>query len=466
MSRSTFSTRLFILLSLFIANLVGGLCHAQQPGRRIALVVGIGAYQHLSVLANPVSDARLMAKSLREVGFDTTLVTDTSRASLVTAARSFASQIGPSDVGVFFYAGHAVQVSGRNYLLPVEAVFPRQANLERVAFNAEELISSLASRRNAANIIILDACRDSPYPEISRSIAQHSDLVTTPGLAQMDAPKGTLIAFSTAPGKVALDGRGANSIYTAALADQIRVPGLPVEEIFKRVRAKVTRETDDRQIPWENTSLIGNLTFLPNSIPKTGFEPSLAPTESTKSVDVQRALITSQRNVNGISSNWDNDYLSTLWNQRGKPSAGEWNAMAKEISIEASLVRQDDLLPLIRAAEHGNSKSQTVLAEVYRLNGAIRSDQVKSVQWLIQAANNNFAIAQHKLGLCYLNGEGVTADTMRGRALLQESAAMGYAPALADLGRSFLYQSSSAEERATGNRYLVQATLALKALPK
>jgi uncharacterized caspase-like protein len=235
---------------------------AADAPKRLALVIGNGQYQFLPKLNNPENDAQLLAASLRDLGFITTQLNNLSLSSLTEAIRTFANNIHAGDVGLFYYAGHAVQVNGQNYLLPVDVDIRSEEDLATRSFVADDLMSKLASIRNATNILVFDACRDNPY-SIKRRSKKSDRQQTNSGLAPMDAPKGTLIAFSTAPGKSAMDGKGKHSIYSEQLAMQIRTPGLQIEEVFKRVRVAVTSKTADQQIPWETTSLIGNLTFVP-----------------------------------------------------------------------------------------------------------------------------------------------------------------------------------------------------------
>ncbi len=226
---------------------------APNNERRIALVIGNSAYK-TSPLRNPVNDARAMARALSETGFTVTLVEDGSQAGMRRAIRAFGDELLKGGTGLFYYAGHGMQVKGKNYLIPVNADIEREDEIEDAAVDANFVLSKMDTAKNSVNIMILDACRNNPFQRSFRSGAQ--------GLAQMDAPSGTLISFATAPGSVAADGAGENGLYTSHLLKAIRTPGLPIEQMFKQVRIGVTKDTADRQVPWESSSLKGEFFFL------------------------------------------------------------------------------------------------------------------------------------------------------------------------------------------------------------
>ncbi|MGE0875896.1 MAG: caspase domain-containing protein [Burkholderiales bacterium] len=225
------------------------------PGgeRRVALVIGNSAYKH-SPLKNPVNDARAMAQALVETGFSVTLLEDGSETSMRRAIRAFGDELLRGGAGLFYYAGHGMQVRGRNYLIPVNADIQREDEVEDQAVDANFVLTKMDTAKNALNIMILDACRNNPFHRSFRSAAQ--------GLAQMEAPSGTLIAFATAPGSVAADGDGDNGVYTKHLLQQVRQPGVPVEQLFKQVRNGVMNDTKERQVPWESSSLRGDFYFM------------------------------------------------------------------------------------------------------------------------------------------------------------------------------------------------------------
>ena len=237
--------------------------------RRVALVIGNGDYL-VGPLKNSTNDARLIAKSLEATGFEVTLAENLGYRDLQRAVIGFGRGLrsaGKEAVGMIYYAGHAVQSNGQNYLIPIDAELEDELDLEIQALALSTMMRSLDSAGNRLNMVVLEACRNNPFKTMNRSAAR--------GLAKVDAPQGTLIAYSTAPGDVALDGSGQNSAYTEALAAALREPGLPVEQVFKKVRIAVMEKTDEAQVPWESSSLIGDF-YFEEAIPAPGPEVSNA----------------------------------------------------------------------------------------------------------------------------------------------------------------------------------------------
>lgn len=233
-------------------------------GRRVALVIGNANYSgSISPLANPANDADAVAASMRRVGFEVDLQIDASRDQMNKAILNFSNRLQEGDVGLFYYAGHAVQVDGRNFMIPTEANLEvsdtRQEELadyvELETVETKNILHRMANAKTRMSIVILDACRDNPFSS-TRSI--------TRGLAApADTARGTFIAYATAPGKVAEDGNTKNSPYTSALVETIQTPGMQLENVFKKVREKVVAVTDGRQTPWENSSITGDFYFTP-----------------------------------------------------------------------------------------------------------------------------------------------------------------------------------------------------------
>ncbi len=230
---------------------------AEQPNllSRHALVIGNSRYP-LGALVNPVNDARAIAERLREAGFSVTLKLDTGRRDLREAIRDFSEILGRNKgIGVFYFAGHGVQLNWRNFLVPVDARIRRKADVQAEAVDLGLLLDGLGRARNAMNIVILDACRNNPFGPDFR--------VDDKGLSQLDAPTGTLLAYATAPGNTAEDGEGSHGLYTDNLLKEMRTAGAAVEDVFKRVRLSVRRGSQGSQVPWESTSLEADFSFLP-----------------------------------------------------------------------------------------------------------------------------------------------------------------------------------------------------------
>lgn len=247
---------------------------------RLALVIGNAAYKD-SPLLNPVNDARDMAELLRRNGFEVIVRENATHKAMHLALREFGDKLSRDKMGLVFFAGHGVQVRGRNYLLPVDADVARE---DEVAFNAIDLqavLEKMESARNHTNLVILDACRDNPF-------ATRFKLVNS-GLAQIDAPPGSIIAFATAPGSVAEDGAGRNGLYTSQLLAHLGKEGERIEDAFKKVRAAVRKETNGRQVPWESTSLEGEVILKPAPARPPAAQPA-KPVQASRPANTPRAM--------------------------------------------------------------------------------------------------------------------------------------------------------------------------------
>jgi uncharacterized caspase-like protein len=229
---------------------------AATAATRIALIVGNSDYTSARLrLANPANDASTMERALRGAGFETLIRLNAKRVDLYRAVDDFAARIArdPQAVGLFYYAGHGVQVDGTNYLIPVDADIESVADLEANAFDVGRVLRAMQNAQNEMNIVILDACRDNPLPR-TRGIER--------GLARMSAPSGTFIAYAAAPGQAAQDGAlGTNGVFTGELVKAMAAPGIPLEQMFKRVIAAVKADTHGRQTPWSEASIEGDFYF-------------------------------------------------------------------------------------------------------------------------------------------------------------------------------------------------------------
>ena len=219
---------------------------------RLALVIGNGAYQ-TAPLKNPINDAEDMAASLKKLGFKVILKKNADQRTMEDIIRYFGRQLRGGDVGLFYFAGHGVQVESRNYLMPVDAKIESESDVKYEAVDAGRVLGKMEDAENQLNIVILDACRNNPYSRAFRSDQS--------GLARMDAPTGSLVAYSTAPGEVAADGPDRNGIFTKHLIKHMMTPNLSIEHVLKRVRIDVAKQTNGRQIPWESSSLMGDFYF-------------------------------------------------------------------------------------------------------------------------------------------------------------------------------------------------------------
>jgi hypothetical protein len=226
----------------------------QIRGRRLALVIGNGGYKS-SPLKNPVNDAYDMALTLRKLGFEVIHKKNINQRTMEKTIRDFGERLRKDSVGLFYFAGHGMQVDTRNYLIPIGAEIDKETEIKYEAVDAGRILDEMDTAGNNLNIVILDACRNNPFARSFRTGER--------GLARMDAPTGTIIVYSTAPGMVAADGVGRNATYTKYLLKYITTPGLTVEQVLKKVRVDVIRETGSKQVPWESSSLTGDFYFAP-----------------------------------------------------------------------------------------------------------------------------------------------------------------------------------------------------------
>jgi len=229
---------------------------------RHALVIGNADYKDLP-LSNPVNDARDISAVLRTCGFQVTTLTNVKRSEMRRGVKDFMRRIKKGGVGLFYYAGHGIQVDGINYLVPVDSDVTVKIDIEDQCLKANYIMAAMEEAGNRLNIIILDACRTNPFRSF-RAIQS--------GLAQMDAPSGSILAFATAPGSVSSDGKGKNGLYTEKLLKHLATPGLRLTEMFMQVRTEVMGVTGGVQTPWENHSLTSPFYMIP-----TGVAPQVQP---------------------------------------------------------------------------------------------------------------------------------------------------------------------------------------------
>ncbi len=227
-----------------------------SPSNKQALVIGNSAYEHTSLLRNPANDAKEIAKTLRRLGFEVKTLLDANQRKMEQVINDFGNNLRrKKGIGLFYYAGHGVQVQGENYLLPIDIIPQTAADVRYDAVPVGKLLGQMEEADNNMNLVILDACRNNPFPQSFRS--------ANLGLAQVNAPTGSFISYATAPGQVAADGEGANGLFTSSLLKHMVVPNLKLEEVFKRVRIDVQQASNNRQVPWDSSSLTGDFFFVP-----------------------------------------------------------------------------------------------------------------------------------------------------------------------------------------------------------
>lgn len=402
-----------LLLLLLLPGMAVAIESAPPAEVRAALVIGNADYKN-GALRNPVNDARVVASSLEKVGFKVLLREDLNREGMHLAITEFGKLLKPGAVGLFYYAGHGMQIKGRNFLIPVDADIQSEDDVEFRGMDANMVLSRMDAAHDRVNLLVLDACRNNPFGRNTRSGAL--------GLAQMDAPKGTLIAFSTAPGSLAKDGSGANSIYTRHLVENLVLPAMPVEQMFKEVRIAVTRETQDKQIPWESSSLMGDFYFV-------------QPAQSAPAIVPATPNVAATRNSLGASA------ISTTA-VKSQPSAQnqrDYNREGYEIELRAKSLTADEVPAMQAAAERGDVIAQTTLGWAYALGkgqldgrGIVRSN-TQMLSWTRAAAKRGYPVAQNNLGAIYMSGSGVKLDYNKAYDYFKLAADQGYLAAKQNL---------------------------------
>lgn len=279
-------------LSMWSALVVGAVLagsHSALAENRVALVIGESAYRSVAALPNPANDAMQMSKLLLDAGFEVTTAADLAQREMNDKVGEFAAKIaakGPDTVALVFYAGHGLQIDGENFLVPVDVDPRREADIPLQAVRLNDILNTLNSVPSRMRILLLDACRNNPFPAINQTAGR--------GLAMVDAKSGapgTFVSFSTSPGAEAEDGIGSDSPYTTALLTVARTPGLPIEQAFKQVRLAVNKTTAGRQTPWDSSSLTEDFSFITGTGARASVQ-SLPQTDGGKrSVDDWRHLL-------------------------------------------------------------------------------------------------------------------------------------------------------------------------------
>lgn len=306
-TRVKWVARLFLMLVLWIILTPQSSFPAQE--KRTALIIGNSGYES-TYLANPVNDANDIAKGLEGCGFTVFKVTDADRSGMRRAIRKFGDAINrDGGVGLFYYAGHGVQVNGENYLVPIGSDVNSEDEVEDQCLKVSSVLRKMETAGNRLNIIVLDACRNNPFARSYRSGQK--------GLARMDAPTGSILAYATAPGSVAADGAGRNGLYTAMLLRYLEQPGIEIGKLFRLVRIEVLRASGKKQVPWESSSLTGEFYFVQGkglkvvSLPQK-FQTSLktapspptpqrhAETAALKPIEKPRLIVLIEENYSGF----------------------------------------------------------------------------------------------------------------------------------------------------------------------
>lgn len=422
MKRFAGMNALLLALALLLA---GGVAQAAPAvGARMALVIGNGGYAAPSALPNAGNDARLMAKTLAALGYTVTERHDLNRAQLDEAVTRFANGLPQGATAFVYYAGHGMQIEGSNYLTPVDMALSSPAAAQMHSYSLKGMLDRLGRARSAVNIVVLDACRNNPFRPSGERYRSLRDL----GLSQVAAPRGTFIAYSTAPGQLALDGKygkDGNSVYTRTLAGVMREPGRDLEAVFKRTAELVRRATLDDQMPWYESSLAGRL-LLSEGAPLAVL-PARAAGGRPGAQQASRGMAPVEQ--------------QPAWYR--EVGAAEWSRVDWEIQQRVRNLTPDEIPALKHKAGAGSVVAQTVLGLAYRegieraRSGGktirLRANNTVAWSWLNKAAKAGFPVAQAEIGEMYYGAHGVERDLAASRHWLEQAAAADYPRARLDL---------------------------------
>jgi TPR repeat protein len=450
-----------IALSIFAAP-----ANAQDAsGKRLALVVGNAAYSSLPPLKQSTADAKLIQKSLADLGFEVTFVEDASKDALEQSLATLRESIVPESTVVVYFAGHGIQVSDQNYLAPVDVKVNDALDVPNATVSTTQVLDKLDGKGAAAVVLILDASRQNPFAK--KKIA-NSDAVSD-GLARISAvPPAMLVAFSTAPGGWSKQGSGDNSPYAEALAAALKSKGKNVEQIFKLARARVVVATAGEQIPWEKSALVQNVMFVPevnqpavatpDACDLAAGHPSdperVGPSVEYASLDPQIAIPACEKAVAAHPENMR--FKALLARALDKAGRGEeaaalnlivmkagyldgyhnmGNLYRKGLGVEKDVKKAFELY--MYAAERGHPEDQSNVGYMYMRGEGVDVDYKQAMVWLTKATAQNWATAYDKIGLLYLNGWGVKKDAVRAFEAFGKGANLGNAPSMVNYANCY-----------------------------
>lgn len=412
--------------------------------KRVALVIGNSAYT-ASPLKNPVNDAAAMATALRRLGFDVEEKANLGYIAMNEAVESFGNRLKSGGIGLFYYAGHGMQVQGNNYLIPVDAKINSENEVRYKALDAGLVMAKMEQAKSDVNIVVLDACRDNPFGRSFRSANR--------GLASMDAPNGTFIAYATAPGKTAADGNGKNGLYTEELLKVLEKPGLKLEDVFKQTSRGVKEKSANLQSPWVASNLDGDFWFVPspdlNDIKQTHASNSVIK-QSEK--PVLKSISTPTNLPPTLTST---DFLEELENyiNQSKAPVTEIKRLAESGDLlgEARLcaiatherynlgVRPEDGVSFCRIlAEQEIAVGMFLYGRAYAYGKGVEKDLQKGINWYRRAADKGNTSSMTNLGVAYINGTGVIKDEHEAARWFRMGAEKGNTNSMIGLGNAYL----------------------------
>lgn len=374
-----------VALCLFASGF-GGPAHAEK---RVALVIGNSAYRNVPVLPNPRNDAAAMAEKLEGMGFEVVSGEDLDLAALRAKVREFVGRLNGAQTALFFYAGHGLQVSGENYMAPVDAKLASRIDLDFETVPMSLVLSAMEQSAKV-NLVFLDACRDNPLAEnLARSMGTRSAAVGR-GLARIGSGVGSLVAFSTQPGNVALDGSGANSPYTTALLKHLGEPGEDIARSLVRVRNDVLAATGGKQVPWENSSLTGEVVLVPKpGEPAPPPAANVAPSKADNQVELaywdsikgagSKAYFESYlaRYPDGLFADIARLKIAEIGHEERRSAEALENAKREEARKAEEKAAEEARLAELRAAEAARKEIEKKLAELKAAQRQLQPDPAK-----------------------------------------------------------------------------------------
>ena len=416
------------LLTILCAVAIGTTVPVRAENR-LALVIGNSAYA-AGALANPRHDAELISKALRSTGFTVTKLVDADQRTMRRAVVEFGRKLrGTDSVGVLYYAGQGIQVGGENFLIPIGADIKDEQEVPVEGVNLNEILRTMARSERSTNIVILDACRDNPFASLSRGLAAG-------GLAQVQAPAGTIIAYATAPGQVALDGEGQNSPYSGALAQSIAQQGIVLEEVFRRTRRQVLAATANKQTPWEHSSLTAEFFFLPKTA---------EPEKSQRPVDMGGLSDTQIAEIKAWDRIKDNRDAATLRQHLQAYPSGLFADVVRARLDRGAIPQASNndgsvagWIGSVFGANAPDPEAETLLAEALQLAARGTPDaDTEAFRLFRAAATRGLPPAMHQVGRAYDRGRGIERNIVEAGLWYRKAADAGHAPAMASLGTMY-----------------------------
>jgi uncharacterized caspase-like protein len=397
---------------------------------RLALVIGNANYARLGSLSNPGRDAHLIAEKLKQVGFDVTEVADRDLKGMTQDVDDFARRVrerGPETVSVLYYAGHGLESDSINYLVPVNADIRRRSDVAGRALSVKRVAERLAAAGNALNILILDACRDNPFPQ---NVAAPGVV----GLVPMGAVYGVFIASATGSGKTAFDGADGHSPYAAALAEAMTVPGEKLEDVFKSVRRQVRLSTSEQQIPWESTSLELDFYFVPPAPAPGPSEQLFAAAKETGNLALYDLLI--ERFPDSAEAMAAKSVVARLRETRANESPATSSSAAALVLARARQAQTAEAFDLVASLFPDTAESEEARAAAVRLREAVVLDSAGPTyegRELVQLIQEQLIRLDCMTGERSSVFETSTVQGLRRASLLSDERYLWYRPTMAAL---------------------------------